>query len=216
MRYEKLFPVALLLGIVMVPTVANAQFFTSQSSFNTANPGLPVLTFEGIASAGNFVAPAPAFSGVTFTDSADGSSQNVGIASSTFFITPTDVLFLNRFTDPLKLTFAPNVSAVGFNLVAGLGAGSATLTLFNGLTLLDTEIITTASEQSFTTFAGFSNFGNITSLTITPNSRQSVLIDNLAFGRTSSAVPEPGSMAFMAGFGVVSSAFALRRLRRHK
>ena len=134
------------MGIVMVPTVASAQFFTSQSSFNTANPGLPVLAFEGIASAGAALLPAPAFSGVTFTDTVDGSSQNVGVSSSTFALgAPTDVLFLNRFTDPLKLTFAPNVSAVGFNIAAGFGAGAATLTLFNGLTLLNTEIINTAS-----------------------------------------------------------------------
>ena len=205
------------MGIVMVSTVARAQFFTSQSSFNTANPGLPALTFEGITSADTFVEPAPAFSGVTFTDTVNGSYQNVGVSSSTFsFGTPTDVLFLNRFTDPLKLTFAPNVSAVGFNLAAGFGAGSATLTLFNVLTLLDTEIITTASERNFTTFAGFSNFGNIASLTITPRSGQFVLLDNLAFGRTSSAVPEPGSMAFMTGLGIVSNAFALGRLRRRK
>lgn len=141
MRSQKLFPVTLLLGIVMVPSVASAQFFTSQSSFTLANPGLPVITFEGIASAGTFVESAPAFFGVTFTDTVNGASQNVGVSSSTFsFGTPTDVLFLNRFTDPLKLTFAPNVSAVGFNLAAGFGAGSATLTLFNVLTLLDTEL----------------------------------------------------------------------------
>ena len=218
MRFIKLISAVLLLGSALTPTVAHADYFTSQTSFNTANPGLPVLTFEGIAPTGSFIKPAPGFAGVTFTDATNASSANVAISSATFFGTPTDVLFLDKFTDPLLLTFSPNVNAVGFNIASGFGAGTATLTVFNGNTLLDTENVSAASETVFTTFTGFSNLGTITSLTITPQTNHFVLIDNLAFGKPRiQATPEPGSIALLVGMSVSGAGFLVRRRRNaHK
>lgn len=216
MRFGKLVPAALLLGITLLPTVARADFFTSLSSFNAANPGLPVLTFEGIAPSKSYIEPAPSFAGVTFTDATSGSSSFVDISSSSFFNTPTDVLFLNQFTEPLTMTFSPTANAVGFNVASGFGGGTATLTVYNGLILLETETVTTASENSFTTFTGFSNLGTITSLTITPQADHFVLIDNLAFGSTRStpSTPEPGSLAMLIGMGVSGAGLLIRRRRQ--
>ena len=217
MRLGKLVPAALLFGIVLTPTVARADFFTSLSSFNTANPGLTALTFEGIAPSGNYIQPAPSFAGVTFTNAVSGTSDDVAISSSSFFFnTPTDVLFLNQFNNPLTMTFSPTANAIGFNVASGFGAGSATLSVYNGLNLLDTETVTTTGETDFSTFTGFSNLGTITSLTITPESGHFVLIDNLAFGSTRStpSTPEPGSLAMIIGMGVSGAGLLIRRRRQ--
>lgn len=217
MRFGNLSVAVLCLSAFLLSPLARADFFTSQAAFNAVNPGLPVLTFEGIAAPGTS-SQAPTFPGVTFTNATTGSSNAVNIASSSFFFnTPTDVLFLNVFTDPLTLTFAPTISAVGFNVVSGDTGGLLTLTVFNGATLLDTEVVTTTGETDFTTFTGFSNLGDITSLTITPQIFKFVLIDNLAFGIAApAAVPEPGSIAFLTGLSLTGAAFLRRRKQSQK
>jgi hypothetical protein len=192
---------------------ADAGFTTSQSAFLSANPGLQTLTFEGIASPGAVVQPAPSFaaSGVTFT-TPDGPGL-IAIASSSSLNAPSDVLAVNAFNVPLDMNFTPTVGAVGFNVAAGFGGGPVTVDVFNGATLLGSTTFTTTSQTDFTTFIGASGFGPITGVTVTPSSGLFVLIDNLSFG--AAAVPEPSSI-IMTSVGGLMALGIWRRRRRAK
>ena len=187
-------------------TVASADVFFDRASFDAANPGLPVLDFEGIAPKGGFIEPTPQpwAPSVFFSDPA-GSAASVAISDSGFFGLPTDALFMDLFTVPLLATFDPKVIAVGFDVAIGFGGFGATVDVFSSAGgLLASETFDTAPESVFTTFIGFSGFGEIGSVLITPLSGGFVLIDNFAYG-----VPMPGTMALLGVAGFVG-----RRRRR--
>ncbi|MBA4068175.1 MAG: hypothetical protein C0501_31640 [Isosphaera sp.] len=195
---------------------AKAVFFTSQAAFATANPGLPVLDFEGIAGPNQVVQPAPNFAaqGVTFAGVVGGPGV-VAVAGPNVIGTPSAFLAVNAFDQALDINFlGAGVGAAGFNVAIGFQppTRSATVEVFSGATLLDTQVFPTADENVFTTFAGFSGFAsNITRIRVTPSTGGFVLIDNLAFG--AAAVPEPASAALL-GLGAVGLVGA--RLRRKR
>ncbi len=203
---RKTFLFAVLLGAYPA-TLASADVFFDRASFDAANPGLPVLDFEGIAPPGGFIEPTPQpwAPSVFFSDPA-GSAASVAIADSGFaFGTPTDALFMDLFDVPLLATFDPKVIAVGFDIAIGFGGLSATVEVFSsGGGLLASETFGTASQTVFTTFIGFSALGDIGSVLITPAGGGFVLIDNFAYG-----IPMPGAMALLGVAGFVG-----RRRRR--
>lgn len=65
----KLFRLATLVALLAAPTV-QAAFFSSRAAFDAANPGLPVIDFEGVAPVGGFVQPVAGnfYPGVTLSD----------------------------------------------------------------------------------------------------------------------------------------------------
>jgi len=203
-------PVVMMIVLLVPSAAVRATVFTDATTFDAANPGLPVLDFEGFAPIFDFV-PVPDFSaqGVTFTD-AVGDNSGVLVSSASFLGTPSDFLAQGFDNLPLVMHFAPDVSAAGFNVAIAPGGGEATVDVFNGATLLDTVIFTTASEAAFTTFIGFSDLGNITRIQITPGAPPPggsflTLVDNLAFG----VVPEPAGLSLLA----VGAVLGIRRRR---
>lgn len=48
------------LAALLTASTAQATFFSSRAAFDAANPGLPVITFEGIAPVGDFIKPVAA------------------------------------------------------------------------------------------------------------------------------------------------------------
>ncbi len=181
-------------------SLASADVFFDRVSFDLENPGLPILDFEGIAPKGGFIEPAPQrwAPSVFFSDPA-GDASSIAIADSGFFFgTPTDALFMDLFDVPLLATFDPHVIAVGFDIAIGFGGLAATVKVFSpDGGLLASETFDTEHETVFTTFIGFSGFGEIGSVLITPAGGGFVLIDNYAYG-----IPMPGTIALLcvAGF----------------
>ena len=188
-------------------SLASADVFFDRASFDLANPGLPVLDFEGIAPPGGLIEPAPQpwAPSVFFSDPAGDASEVAIVDSGFFFGTPTDVLFMDVFNRPMLATFDPEVIAVGFDIAIGFGGFIATVEVFApGGELLASETFDTEAETVFTTFIGFSGFGEIGSVLITPPSNAFVLIDNFAYG-----IPMPGTMALLC----VAGFFGRRRRR---
>ena len=190
---------------------SSADTFTDRMTFESANPNLTTIDFEGIAPPGDTIQPAPQpwAPAVVFSD--PFGTDSIAISDSAFFFdTPTDALFVNLFDEPLTATFAETlngaggVNAVGFDLAIGFGGLGATIDVFGtGGDLIASESLDTAIETEFTTFVGFSGLGEIGSLVVTPEAGGFVLIDNFSFGET---VPEPASttlLAFAAGMALV-------------
>lgn len=196
---RKTFLFAVLLGAYPA-SLASADVFFDRDLFDLENPGLPVLDFEGIAPKGGIIEPAPQpWAPSVFFSDPGGDASSIAIADSGFFFgTPTDALFMDLFDVPMLATFDPNVIAVGFDVAIGFGGLTATVEVFSpGGGLLASETFDTEGETVFTTFIGFSGFGEIGSVLITPAGGGFVLIDNYAYG-----IPLPGTIALLcvAGF----------------
>ena len=193
---------------MVISTSASATVFFDRASFDAANPGLPVLDFEGIAPEGGFIQPAPQpwAPDVLFSDPF-GDTAPIAIADSGFaFGTPTDVLFVNVFNLALLASFDPDITAVGFDVAIGFGGLGATVDVFDPSgALIESASFDTEGETVFTTFIGFSDLGDIGTVLVTPDSGGFVLIDNFAFG-----IPAPGGLALLGLAGLGGA-----RRRRH-
>jgi hypothetical protein len=112
--------------------------------------------------------------------------------------------------DPV-FTFAPTVTAVGFNigtLSAGLQDPTAlTVAVFNGATLLDSAIFTPNGIGTFDSFIGIVGLGAFDRVTVTVD-QDAAGFDNFRFGAT--ALAEPMALTFF-GFGLVLAGLARGR-----
>ncbi len=111
--------------------MSRGAVYTNMGDFDAAFPSLTIYNFEGIAPAGGYVLPAPAFPGVTITGQAFGVGPGdpglVAVADSgntqwaqPGFSTPTDVLFLNGLSAwKMMLVFNAKEVAVGFDVNIG-------------------------------------------------------------------------------------------------
>ncbi len=194
-----------ILAATCISTVANADVFTDSASFDAANLGLALIDFEGFANPGDFTGNADGFfagQGVMFSTPNNPGSNTViaGTGGNANFFTS---VLLGGFGDSILMDFTTPVTAVGFNVSAmDFGApapffADVTIEVFNGNTLLATEIFGTAPFSDFSSYIGFSNLGSeITSVLVTPTGTSFVntAIDNLSFN----VVPTPGSLAVMS------------------
>jgi hypothetical protein len=204
-----------ILAVACISTAANADVFTDSASFDAANPGLPLIDFEGLAAPGTFTGNANEFfsgQGVLFSTPNSPGSNTVVNGSGGDFGFPTSGLTSNAFAASIQMDFINPVTAVGFD-VASMDfitsqPGSVTIEVFNGTTLLATESFVTSSFADFSSFIGFSNLGDITSVLATPvgSAFTQLAIDNLSLN----AVPTPGSLAVM-GLGLFCAGGRRRR-----
>jgi hypothetical protein len=203
--------VAVAAAALAIPFSANATFYSNSAAFDADNAGLTLITFEGLTS-GTTAYNAAMTPGATITAGAPL------IVDSSVCGAASDHFGNNQYGGGASISFSPSVNAVGFNIAldggncgTGVVNGTATVSLFSGLTLLDTQTFTTASLTSFSTFAGWSGLGSISDLRIVVNSSADFLnLDNLRYG-TAANVPEPGTLALL-GLGLAGIG-ALRRRR---
>lgn len=190
------------LALVACASFAHAAQFTSESAFAaTLNPGAYVERFTSfpiapratpmsLAGGSGFAyqASTPAMAFLIFDIAGNNYLTNSG--TPTFF-----------WSSPITITFtgAP-VTAVGgsFFLTTASGNianGNLSIAFSNGATA-------SLSNQSNTTFFGYTSATPITSLTISPPATNLfVSIDNLYVG----AIPAPGAVALLALGGVLST-----------
>jgi hypothetical protein len=210
----------ILASSVIATSAANADVFTDWTSFDSSNAGLTTIDFEGLAAPGAFTGNSDNFFSALGVDLAtpDPTSTTVVSSSGGAFSFPTAALTSNAFAASIEIGFTGDVSAVGFNVAvmdfATFQPGSVTIDVFNGSTLMATQIFSTAAFSSLSSFIGFSNLGaNITSILVTPvgSSFSQLAIDNLSFDSVQ-VVPVP--TAALAGLGLLGSMGAYRRIRK--
>ena len=195
----------------------SVTFYTSRSSFDSAEPSLPVEGFE----AAHVTAPtlatqtAPLSNTTNNTVFSSGSIlPGVSISNIPAADTPGLIVYpngyisgssksvgTNWFGDTLLLSFDSGVTAVGSDVFAATGQGltlpgSFSVQVLNGATLLGQ---TTFSEAlGAFGFIGLSSTSPITSIRLLYLSTDaSTFVDNLAFGGATSSpppvvIPDPG------------------------
>ena len=183
--------------LVISAAVGQADVYLDRASFDAANPGLPLLDFEGLAPDGDYLLE-PEFpgSGVAFTDTDQYQEPAVAVLDSAVLGTPTDVLYGGGLSAGLVAEFDPPTYAIGFD-IAVLSDGvtfGATVDLYSGANLLLSTVFDAATPYSFDVFRGFSNLGPIDRMVITAElyDNGGELLDNFAHG-----VPEPGAMTLL-------------------
>ena len=196
------------LALVMGPGTASATFFTTEASFSAANTGLALLDFEGIAAPGTFI---PLGSLPIANGNITSPGNSIAISDSAFFFaTPSAVLFDNRFGGTIAFTFGPNVNAVGFDVGVGFNGGNGFFDVFDGLTLLDSQIVAESNQNTMSGFVGWSGLGDITNVTFRTDGNAFPLIDNLRFGSAAQTIPEPTSLGLI-GLTLVGMGFSRRQ-----
>lgn len=221
----------LIFGAALLLSMASQAYaalitFNDRGLFNGAAPGLPVETFEaGLVSAGGVTTCNGPLSSATATPCfASGAllpgieysaslGPSIAILGAGVVQNASKVLGPNLFSDTLNVTFA-SANAIGLDVLAGPVAGNVVVRVFSpGAQLLETFTVATPLGGTF--FGIVSDTGPIGSLNIASlASIPGELIDNVAFGTTTSAVPEPASIVLL-GLGVASVAARRRRRSAH-
>jgi hypothetical protein len=217
---------------------AGLIFYTDRTTFNAANPGLPVETFEeaNVASGSFVLVNSPINSttsdaafpsgisqpGLTISDLGGPSTQGLAVlGAGTIQANPptTKSVATSTFPAAVDLAFSPTVTAVGTDVSAAPGPNTPTaketfeVDVFGPNGLLGQ---TTVSEDAGAiAFFGVSTTGGDVISAITLHARSnanSTGVDNIAFGAAGvpPAVTEPATLA-LAGIGALCVAGYSRR-----
>ena len=204
-----------ILAAACMSTAVNADVFTDSAGFNSASQNLTLVDFEGVVSPTGQQFDIRTFyadQGVEFQHPALLGNGEISIFGSSFFPSiglnapaPSAFMSSSTLSTSIEMLFTNTVTSVGFNLSgfifsANPDAPQIRVDVFNGGTIIASELIDPAVSSDFSSFIGFSDLGSdITSivLTGTNNEDTALFVDNLAFG----GVPTPGSLAVM-GLGL--------------
>ena len=192
--------------------------YSSRTLFTAAFPGLPTENFEAgnVGSSQILVMPTGTldkntnnsfFSTGSILDGLRLSTRNSGgnagsldiAGGATSFATGdnTKVIVVNQTSDTLDLNFDNGTTnTVGFDLVTNSNEGNSyTVQVFSGATLLRSDVLLTGVAP--VRFLGYSSASVITRVNV--NAPVTETVDNVTFGTTASATPEPGNVAFLVG-----------------
>lgn len=203
---------------------AHAGTVASRSDLQTALGGVGSLeTFEGIGggiydfscTGGTFStgsacgAPTGSLkSGISYTSAAN----NFQLDTAGYYGAPSEELLSND--GALNLNFTGAVNAIGMDLRAFSGYGAnATITVYGkDGNVLDTVTGLGLSGSGAPTFFGYESATDIGSVSLSQGSYPwSPLLDNVEWGATATAVPEPTSFLLM---GLSLGLFAIARRKR--
>ena len=228
MRRMKISSVAVLATLCATSASVQAQTtYTNRAAFDIANPGLALENFEEATLVNGTAVTAPLDKnsnnvnftpgqikdGIRFTtvgsspneffinNSYGGSFNTTKVATTNYSSNLADILFYNN-----------NVTAFGFDLYNGLYV----------INIFDSNNVQIGSgnvDANRGAFFGFSSNQLISHVAFN-NTTTFETFDNVEFGGAgvpnSSPVPEPGSVAMLAGFAVTGASFILRRKRSRK
>lgn len=215
---------ALAIALTAVSSAAHAVFYTSDTDFLAANPGLTLQDYEGIAPAGSFATITPTGFSVVGTSYILSSTYIDGdVPPDLPGDSPSDYLCAPcEFGKQVDITFDSPVSAFGFNLAIGrigdlVGGGALNINLFDTIgTPLDSQSLTVTGLSQIDSYAGFSGFGATISrvtvdlATVNP-AIDFTVIDNFSFGTPlSTAVPVPAAV-WLFGSGLLGMVGVARR-----
>jgi hypothetical protein len=232
-RWLLLLPACLFL-IVGHSRAARAQltFFSTRTGFNTAFPGLPVEDFEKarIAAVGISVIANPLdkttnnavfhtgeiLDGLRITETGAHGGQDIGLVAPGIFGNPSKTPYNNFAGESLDLTFFNNnVTSAGFDVLDPVASNNpVNISIFGiGGVLLGTSTVNASLTGAF---FGVSSTSVITSISILSSNSGLRFegVDNVAFTRSGTAVPEPSGAALLLGLTVSAGIFLRNRNRR--
>jgi hypothetical protein len=235
-RLLLLLPACLFL-IIGQPRAARAQltFFSTRTAFNTAFPGLPVEGFEkariGLGGAAVIANPldkttnntvfhtGEILDGLRVSSSGSHGGQELGLLAPNPIIGNTTVTPYNNFGgDSLDLTFYNNnVTSVGFDVLDAIVSNVPTkITIFGiGGVLLGTSTVNDSASGSFFGVSSTNVISRIDVLSSGPIPIFRIIgVDNVAFTRSGTAVPEPNGAALLLGLTTSAGLFLRYRNRR--
>ncbi|QJE96861.1 SUMF1/EgtB/PvdO family nonheme iron enzyme [Luteolibacter luteus] len=221
--FRRAFLGSMLLGFA---SPVSGETFTDLQAFLTANPGLTLFNFEGIAPPQDTIQLPQPIQGVTFQgehdDNRNFDPRLIGVTDAT----PSDYILVNTTQGyRMRILFDRLYAKVGLMVKIGSGNVTARVQAYSNGTVVGDQTLITAAD--FSTFIGFTEALGIDRIDISaPQERgNAVRVDDLRFGTEvadTSDVPipmewktvgNPGNRPDLIGFGRVDYKY---RITKHE